>query len=71
MKIRMLDTVRPDFPFWFAAVPADTVLLCGKVYDAEQNKSGAVCGICENGQKLGVKPKEFEVVEECHETNPI
>ena len=63
MKIKMLRTVRPDFPFWLT-VPADTVLFCGKVYDAVQNKHGAVCGICKNGQKLGVKPGEFEILED-------
>lgn len=62
MKIKMLETVRPDFPFWFISAPVDTMLFCGEVYEATQNKYGAVCGICENGQKLGVKPGEFEIV---------
>lgn len=64
MKIKMLETVRPDFPFLLIGVPSDTVLVCGKVYEATKNKYGAVCGICENGQRLGVKPGEFEIVEE-------
>ena len=64
MKIRMLETVRPEFVFLLAGVPKDTILVYGKVYEATQNKHGAVCGICENGQKLGVKPGEFEIVEE-------
>lgn len=64
MKIKMLETVRPDFPFLLTGVLSDTILVCGKVYEATQNKYGSVCGICENGQKLGVKPGEFEVVEE-------
>lgn len=65
MKIKMLETVRPDFPFLLAlaGVPADTILIFGEVYEATQNKYGAVCGICKNGQKLGVKPGEFEAVE--------
>lgn len=42
----------------------DTVLVCGEVYEADQNKYGAVCWICNNGQRLGVKPGEFELCEE-------
>lgn len=64
MKIKMLKTVRPDFPFLLVGVPLDTILIYGEVYEAAQNKHGAVCGICRNGQKLGVKPGEFEIVEE-------
>lgn len=64
MKIKMLETVRPDFPFLLTGVPLDTILICDKVYEATKNKYGAVCGICENGQMLGVKPGEFEIVEE-------
>jgi len=64
VKIKMLETVRPDFPFLLTGVPVDTVLICGEVYEATRNKYGAVCGICENGQKLGVKPGEFEITED-------
>lgn len=64
MKIKMLETVRPDFPFLLTGVSLDTILICGEEYEATQNKYGAVCGICENGQKLGVKTGEFEFVEE-------
>lgn len=59
MKIRMLCTVRPDL--MFAAEPG-TVLRAGEEYEATANKHGAVCGICENGHVLGVKPGEFEFV---------
>lgn len=64
MKIKMLETVRPDFPFLLTGVQLDTVLVYGEVYGATKNKYGAVCGICKNGQKLGVKPGEFEIVKE-------
>ena len=64
MKIRMLETVRPEFVFLLAGIPQDTILVYGEVYEAVQNKHGAVCGICRNGQRLGVKPGEFEVAEE-------
>lgn len=60
MKIRMLETVRPDM---FLGKPG-TILRVNETYEATQNKHGAVCGICDNGEKLGVKPNEFEVVED-------
>ncbi len=61
MKIRMLTTVRPDIPF--LAMPG-TILRAGVVYDAVKNRNGAVSGVCENGNTLGAKPDEFEIVEE-------
>lgn len=64
MKIKMLKTVRPDFLFLLTGVPFDTMLVFGEVYEATQNKYGAVCGICENGEKIGVKPGEFEILED-------
>ena len=64
MKIRMLETVRPEFVFLLDGVPRDTILVYGDVYESVRNKHGAVCGICGNGQKLGVKPGEFEIVED-------
>ena len=63
MKIRMLETVRPEFVFLVYGLSRDTILVCGEVYEATRNKHGAVCGICRNGQALGVRPGEFEVVE--------
>lgn len=58
--IRMRRTVRPS-PV-FLAKPG-SVLRYGETYSAESNKHGAVSGICENGEKLGVLPGEFEFVE--------
>lgn len=60
MKIRILETVRPDI--LFIAKPG-TILRCGEEYEATSNKNGAICGVCENGEKLGVRPNEFEFVE--------
>ncbi len=60
ISIRMLKTVVPDFPF---AVNARTRLLANTLYGATSNSLGAVCGICDNGELLGVKPGEFEFVE--------
>ena len=56
MKIRMLITVRPDFPF----APPGTILRVDEIYEATSNKNGAICGVCANGERLGVKPCEFE-----------
>lgn len=65
IKIRMMQTVRPDFPF--GQVPGfgkpDTILKNGIEYPAITNPHGAISGICENGEHLGVKPGEFEFVE--------
>lgn len=60
MKIKMLCNVRPDLIF--LAKPG-TILRAGMQYEAVSNKNGAISGICENGEALGVKPGEFEFVE--------
>jgi predicted RNA-binding Zn-ribbon protein involved in translation (DUF1610 family) len=57
----MLMTVTPDFSF--LAKPG-TILKKGDTYEATENKNGAVSGICENGEVLGVKPHEFKRIEE-------
>jgi hypothetical protein len=64
MLIRMNFTVRPDFPALLEESKYQgCVLTGGEVYHTTVNSHGAVCGICDNGQELGVKPDEFEVVE--------
>ena len=55
----MLETVRPALPF---LSKPDTFLLSGCEYEAESNLHGAICGVCENGERLGVKPGEFVFV---------
>lgn len=61
IRIKMLMTVRPDLPF---GVKPGTILYAkdGKEYKAVAGKYGAVAGICDNGEALGVKPGEFEFV---------
>lgn len=54
----MCETVRPEFPF----SPPGTILRAGVEYEAVSNKHGAISGICENGERLGVKPGEFAFV---------
>ena len=61
MKIRMLMTVRPDFPLIVTSLPG-TILHVSEVYEATSNKNGAITAICANGERLGVKPCEFEFV---------
>lgn len=58
--VRMLERVRPDFP---PVSKPGTVALCGHVYECVTNQHGAVSVICPNGELLGVKPDEFEVVQ--------
>jgi hypothetical protein len=55
--------VRPDGLVWLlpGTVPG-TILRAGEEYECWTNSHGAVTGICANGQRLGVKPDEFEVV---------
>ena len=55
-RIRLLATLRGDFPFGHSTVaPAGD-------YDCECNQWGAVSIRCSNGQGLGVKPAEFEPI---------
>ncbi len=61
MKIKMLKTVEPDFPIIFFSDPG-TKLIYGETYEANINKNGAVSGICRNGDMIGVRPGEFEVI---------
>jgi hypothetical protein len=63
IRIRMLKTVVPDFPFYLTGVKDGTHLLRDGIYSATSNSLGAVSGLCHNGQQLGVKPGEFEFVE--------
>ena len=56
MRIRMLETVRPDLPF--LAKPG-TILTAGEEYEATSNRNGAISGLCENGEYIGVRPGEF------------
>lgn len=64
MKIKMLMTVRPDWPISvFIPDPEHGLILrAGEIYEAISNKYGAITGICANGSRLGVKPCEFEFV---------
>jgi hypothetical protein len=64
IRIRMVKTVRPDLAF---LIPPEkrvgTILISNNEYDAVSNQHGAISGICENGEHIGVKPDEFEFLE--------
>jgi len=63
IKIRMLRNVRADVIFGMQLGRPGTILREGKEYPGTTNKHGAICGLCDNGELLGVKPGEFEFVE--------
>ncbi len=56
----MLHNVRQDL--LFLAKPG-TILQYGMEYEAQSNRLGAISGICENGEVLGVKPGDFVFLE--------
>lgn len=56
MRIRMLETVRPELPF--LAKPG-SILAVGEEYEATSNRNGAISALCENGEHIGVRPGEF------------
>lgn len=60
IKIRMTRTIRSDFPL--GGIKPGTVLKADQEYYAHSNPQGAISGICDNGEKLGVKPGEFEFI---------
>ena len=61
VKIRLLQMVRSDLPFGPIAVAK------AGVYDAEMNQHGALAVRDCNDNLLGVKPGEFEFVDEIPE----
>jgi len=67
LKVRMLKTVFPDMPF---LAKADTMCQRGEEYYCWVNSYGAVSAILPNGEQLGLKPKEFEVIEYHQNTKP-
>jgi hypothetical protein len=56
-KVWLAGPVRGDYPIGHATIAHE-----GE-YDCESNRYGAISVIAENGQRLGVKPAEFDVLE--------
>lgn len=63
IRIKMLKTVRPAFHTIYCPIRPGTVLYAGRIYQATTAESGCFCGICDNGELLGVQPGEYEVVD--------
>jgi hypothetical protein len=62
LKVKLKMTVMPDIPLIF--VPeGGTLCIEGNEYYVWVNKHGAVSAILPNGERLGLKPNEFEVTE--------
>jgi hypothetical protein len=57
LKVRILKTSRGNF----ISKPG-TVLRAGDEVVAETNPNGAISGLCENGEWLGLYPEEFEFI---------
>lgn len=63
-KIKMVCTVRPDdLTIVSGFTNRETVAHMGIIYECWVNSHGAVVAICANGDRIGVKPEEFDVVE--------
>jgi hypothetical protein len=59
MKIKMTKTIRAHS---LIDPEGKIFLLSGLEYEAKANKLGAISGLCECGEWLGVKPHEFEFI---------
>lgn len=60
MKIQMLRTVIPDLPF---LCKPHTILRMHEIYEAKANKTGAISGLTDSGEWMGVRPGEFVFVD--------
>ena len=72
-KIRVLKEIKSDIPAIWAIKPNDpaTVLHSGDIVECRVNMYGAVAGIRANGELLGLKPGEFEVIQFHGEPPPL
>lgn len=61
-RIRMLKTVVPDLSHFFPEIK-HPIARAGAEFRAWTNSNGAVIAVFPNGDKLGVKPGEFEVID--------
>jgi hypothetical protein len=61
-RVRMTETVTPDWPLNFLASNLGLVARRGCEYPCFVNSHGAVSAIID-GRALGLKPDEFDVVE--------
>lgn len=62
LKVKMATTVTPDFPDILIPKEGTIALNEGEHY-VWVNSYGAVSAILENGEKLGLYPSEFNIIE--------
>lgn len=62
LKIKMATTVKSDLPM-FMQSKSDTVAYAGKEYFVWCNSHGAMYAILPNGERLGIRPAECEIIE--------
>jgi hypothetical protein len=60
LKVKMLHTVTSDLPF---GNREDVVCAVDMEYYVNVNSYGAISAILKNGERLGLKSNEFEVIE--------
>lgn len=65
LKVKLAKTVAPDLLEYapILDIKADTVALKDQEYYVWVNSQGAVLAILENGEKLGLLPSEFDVID--------
>ena len=62
LKIRMACTVTSDLPFFIQPKP-NMIAYKDEEYFVWCNSHGAMSAILPNGEKLGIKPSECEIIE--------
>lgn len=62
LKIKMSCTAKSDLPM-FIQRNTDTVAYAGEEYFVWCNSHGAMSAILPNGEKLGIRPSECEIIE--------
>ena len=65
LKVIVAKTIRPDFMKYtdLLGIKEDTICLKDNEYYVWVNSFGAVSAILPNGEKLGLRPSEFDVTE--------
>jgi len=64
LLIQMTKNVMPDWPIFLTdPSKANMIARAGQIYNASTNKNGAISVDFDNGDKLGVKPGEFEFID--------
>lgn len=62
LKIKMACTVKSDLPIFFQP-KKDMVAFIGNEYFVWCNAHGAMSAVLPNGERLGIRPSECEIIE--------